>query len=516
MNRTYVVKKGDALTRIAARERVDRYELASLNGIHNHNLIKVGQVLVLPSHSVDLTAADLTPLALPELDGLAVVACQFLDPNNEPIDGMDVKVSIGRDELRHVTDNEGFIPTIALDSSDTISVAVKKADGEWKSVSEVKPTAPAIHARILSPKLKKSSKMSVHEGPKQTAKTEKSVLPPIGSVTNRRSENGHPVQQVALECPNPDNLRLGVNYKYRDIILAAARRSKLSPHAVTAIMNAEAAHIIIEKQKAVVDKNSGKQALGKDGKPKFKTLKVDTGEWDPRSANIRSSARGMTQFLDGTWISLALAEGTYLHERAKTEGWITESAKPVQDKNRGSVKSFPAFKLADGSLITATPKLGLDRILCAHRFIPAYATSTDANIQKLLDLRYIPEYAIHAAVDYGLQNLERLKAKGLKIDNIPDGEKAKLVYLTHHLGADDAICFIRNSMEAKRAKYLLIQQVGNNNAEERSKQEGEDYLKAHRNWLSGFIDEKINIFQHMCTEQGPEIRPLLDITRAIL
>ncbi|XNX02071.1 LysM peptidoglycan-binding domain-containing protein [Massilia cellulosiltytica] len=40
MNRIYVVKKGDTLTGIAAREKVDRYELASLNDIHNHNLIK--------------------------------------------------------------------------------------------------------------------------------------------------------------------------------------------------------------------------------------------------------------------------------------------------------------------------------------------------------------------------------------------------------------------------------------------------------------------------------------------
>lgn len=357
--------------------------------------------------------------------------------------------------------------------------------------------------------------MKLHEGPTQTTRTGTATPQAIGSVTLARSDNGHPVQRVALECPNPENLRLDVNHKYREIILKASQHSKLSPHAITAIMNAEAAHVSLEKKIPVFDKKTGKQKTEKDGKPKFKTLKIDTGEWDPLSANRKSSARGMTQFLDATWISLAATKGTYLYERAKNEGWLAERTKSTQRGKNSVEKTHLEFKLSDGTMVTPSPKLGLDRILSSRKFIPKYATSIDANIQKLLDLRYIPEYAIHTAVDYGLQNLNSLESKGIKIQGISDGEKAKLVYLTHHLGADDAIHFINNTMSAKRAKELVGCQVGNENADKRAKEEAGDYVKAHRKWLAGFIDRKIDVFQNMCTKQGPAVRQLIDLTFAI-
>lgn len=514
MNRTYIVKKGDTLTRIAAQEGVDRYELASLNGIHNHNLIRVDQVLRLPPRPVEVTPMELMPLPVAELDPLSCVACQFIDAANQPIDGMDVNLTIGPTELHYVTDSEGFVPAVSLEAGDEIKVSVKTVNGDWKLVSEVKSTDSVTHARILSPKVKKPSEMKLHEGPTQS-RTGAATPQEIGSVTVSRSNNGHPVQRVALECPNPENLRLDANYKYRDIILKASQRSKLSPHAITAIMNAEAAHVSIVKKIPVVDNKTGKQKTGKDGKPQFKVFKIDTGEWDALSANPKSSARGMTQFLDATWISLAVTKDTYLYERAKNEGWLTERTKSVQRGKKSVEIPYLEFRLANGTIVTASAKLGLDRILSSKKFIPKYATSNDANIQKLLDLRYIPEYAIHTAVDYGLQNLTSLKSRGVKIDGVPDGEKAKLVYLTHHLGADDAIHFINNTMSAKRAKQLLKCQVGDENANERGEEEGGDFVKAHRKWLAGFIDRRIDVFQNMCTKQGPAVRGLIDLTFAI-
>jgi LysM repeat protein len=47
--KTYTVKSGDTLTSIARSLGVSATELASLNGITNLNLIRVGQVLKVPS-----------------------------------------------------------------------------------------------------------------------------------------------------------------------------------------------------------------------------------------------------------------------------------------------------------------------------------------------------------------------------------------------------------------------------------------------------------------------------------
>jgi lysozyme len=47
--KTYTVKSGDTLTSIARLLGVSATELATLNGITNPNLIRVGQVLKVPS-----------------------------------------------------------------------------------------------------------------------------------------------------------------------------------------------------------------------------------------------------------------------------------------------------------------------------------------------------------------------------------------------------------------------------------------------------------------------------------
>jgi LysM repeat protein len=48
---TYVIQKGDSLSKIAARYGVSHRELAEINGIADPNKIKIGQTLTLPSHA---------------------------------------------------------------------------------------------------------------------------------------------------------------------------------------------------------------------------------------------------------------------------------------------------------------------------------------------------------------------------------------------------------------------------------------------------------------------------------
>jgi LysM repeat protein len=511
MNEEYTVRKGDTLTRIAAAFGVSKHDLAKLNKIHNQNMIREGQVLQIPPKVVEL--APLEPL---QIDLSSLLSLQFLDAANKPIEGMEVSVCVAGEVEKHKTDTTGKVPVITAKRDDVVKVEVKKPTGDWKKVSEVKLAEPATHARITSPKVALPAEMKVHEGPMQTTKTDKPAPQPVGTVTEVRSENGNPVQKVALECPNTENLRLGPNAKYRDVIIAAGKRSGFTPQSIAAIMNAEAATITNVTYIPVIDRKTKKPALGKDGKPKTKKLTENTGEWDPRSASSKSSARGMTQFLDASWVDMALNDGTFLNERAKKEGWITTQKSTVIKKKQPVEVETPAFKRADGKLVTKTKDTALVRILSSKPYITGRATASDANLQKLLDLRYVAEYAINTAVDYGLQNLKGLKDDDFKLDGLSDGDKAKLIYLTHHLGLSDAKKFIRNTITSDTAKVLLTAQVGADRAAEYAADNGNDYVKGHRSWLLNFVDKKINITEKMCdSSKAAAVRSLLDVTVAI-
>lgn len=76
-------------------------------------------------------------------------------------------------------------------------------------------------------------------------------------------------------------------------------------------------------------------------------------------------------------------------------------------------------------------------------------------VQQWLNLRVKPEYAIMAAVDYGVENLASLKKAGYKIYGFNDTKKSKLIYLTHHLGLSYAKRFINNEITEGSAKILL-------------------------------------------------------------
>jgi hypothetical protein len=149
-------------------------------------------------------------------------------------------------------------------------------------------------------------------------------------------------------------------------------------------------------------------------------------------------------------------------------------------------------------------------------YLSGRATAKDANLQKLLDLRFKADFAIHTAVDYGIQNLKGLEARGIQTSTLPDSEKAKIVYLTHHLGLGDAVEFIQRSMSAKKAQHLYEQQVGATAAKSEAEEFGGDYVAAHRSWLQGFIDNKIKITEKMCDSSSMAApRNLIAITDSI-
>src|SRR5262249_56229296 len=86
------------------------------------------------------------------------------------------------------------------------------------------------------------------------------------------------------------NLDLGVNEQFRPLIIEAAERTGVLPFCLAALIDIEAA------------KNQG--------------------VWDVNSQNPNSTARGLTQFIRGTWLDMARRTRTFLNAVAQPRGFL--------------------------------------------------------------------------------------------------------------------------------------------------------------------------------------------------
>jgi hypothetical protein len=298
-------------------------------------------------------------------------------------------------------------------------------------------------------------------------------------------------------------LKLGVNEKYREHILSASKISKIMPQAIATLINAEAGRVT----ETIVVSVTGKQKKGKNGKTEEqKTRKVTTDKWREDSTNPRSSARGLTQFLNGTWIGQARITSTHLHAEAIEREYVEKVIKQVVIKKAVAPKKAQHGKPAVAGREAVTKEE------------VSYVVKQE---QKLLNMRIEPEFSIIASVEYGMQNLKTLSGSFKKIDNLNDSDKAKLFYLTHHLGVGDAIKFINNQIEEddkpllkkngdpvlKRngdpvmisgAQTLLEAQIGVDPAEKMASDEDGNYILAHRRWLISFINKTIKPKNFAC------------------
>ena len=166
------------------------------------------------------------------------------------------------------------------------------------------------------------------------------------------------------------------------------------------------------------------------------------GRWQTMSRNPRSSAAGLGQFLSGTWIGEAQRKGTYLNQVASTHGWLDGSGK-VLEGCRGA----------------------------------------------LLALRYDADSSINAIADYAKGNLDTFRRAGVQIG--ASAEKiAQSAYLGHHLGAGDAIRFLKGGLDPARARILLNAQVGHARASQRIAASG-NAAQAHRAWLLDYVGRHV-------------------------
>lgn len=202
-------------------------------------------------------------------------------------------------------------------------------------------------------------------------------------------------------------LSLGVNERYRDALLLAQRRTGIDASAIAGLINAEAAR---DRQ----------------------------GRWVADSYNERSGARGLTQFLAGTWIDRATAAGTYLNQTAVQRGL-------VRRERNGS------FTVVDR--------------------------------QALLDLRNDPTASIVSAAEYGRDNLAGLGRLGVLPANITDDQRARYMYYAHHEGFAGAVRLLTDSRNVTEdaARVALVQNRGRTRAQALARQHG-SYVAAYRAW----------------------------------
>jgi peptidoglycan hydrolase-like protein with peptidoglycan-binding domain len=201
-------------------------------------------------------------------------------------------------------------------------------------------------------------------------------------------------------------LSLGVNERYRGALLLAQRRTGIDAAALAGLVNAEAAR----------DRN---------------------GRWVANSYNPDSGARGLTQFLAGTWEDRATTAGTYLNELAVERGYVR------REQGR--------FTVVDQ--------------------------------QALLALRDDPTAAIVSAAEYGRDNLASLERLGLLPDNLTDDQRARYMYYAHHEGLAGAVRLLTDTrgVTEDEARRALVMGRGRRRAEAQARQHG-SYAAAFRSW----------------------------------
>ena len=218
------------------------------------------------------------------------------------------------------------------------------------------------------------------------------------------------------------DLELGVNERYREAIMLAAERTGLPPETIAAVINAEAATYGGARLTSTTDEEfytahpelNGRALTGgaADAALRAEWSEINSNldsTWDPlSSAGTSSSARGLTQFLKGTWETEATNSGTYLNETARDRGYVDDNNKVIAGQK-----------------------------------------------QNLLNLRNDPTISIVAAAEYDSSVFNTLESRNLIPEGLTPDQEAPYIYIGHHEGATGAQRLLSGTLSEDRAFTLF-------------------------------------------------------------
>lgn len=474
MTATYTIKKGDTLWGLSYKTGIDIDTLARLNNLQGdqiHNL-SIGQILTLPDTTVEYD----TELSL-----------KILNLDFKAINNAQLKLTYDEKVHETKTNSEGFVPQLMIhDHAKGIKVEFKTIEGNWIVIADHKSLP--LGKKLLTitsrqmvingsfygkPGAQRKSKDVLK---KETIKANAGIhIEPQGTSTQPKASAGGEAKAVEhdtrVEAGTPTQLAAPIfiegnlllqpgNEQYRKLILASAERYEISPHALAALIHAEAA-------------------------------KDRHGTWNKDSQNRVTSAAGLAQFIELTWLDQATKPGSMVNQKIKEK--IDFSKLVVERNSRGSHFRY-GLQSIEGTGKNQT-KIPLE----------------ESVMEEVLKLRFDPEVSIDTAAFYGQQNLRMLQKNGFNIGGISETDAARVIYFLHHEGPTGALELLKGSLKPDDAQDKLKDQIGVKDAVAYIRRFDNDPVKAYLDWLLKYVDTHINVVHFMVKSDGINSKPMLEL-----
>ncbi|WP_136420141.1 peptidoglycan DD-metalloendopeptidase family protein [Herbaspirillum sp. ST 5-3] len=472
--RYYTVKHRDSLWGIAKHFGYSVEQLAAHNGLtgKRKNFISIGQRIYLPDGK---PAPDL------RLD------IKIIGLSSKPIRHTKIRLTHDGKTSETKTDEQGWIHGLSIqDHTKGLKIEFENIEGKWQSIfdKQILPLGEKLLQINIGTDLlkgrtvRKTGPTTIpdqrigadikRQTPQPAAPTRPSKpLPDVPATSiqmDARTSDGHPTTITAPLFASENLYLKKGNEKFRQAIIDAAKRYHFTPHALAAIIHAEAA-------------------------------KAKDGRWIETSASDGSSARGLGQFLPSAWFQYVAKTGTL--------------------GNAEALKITGANKLeaAQGKLYEINGKKKTE--------------VSNAMLETILRWRDNGGYSVDAIGAYAEDNLDYLKRNNIDVTGFPPDEKVKIAYVMHHEGPSDGLLYLtgmlgktakptRTDVKNKLAKQFKSKtDTGTDKAKALADRFDGDYVKAYYYFLANHTDLAVRVENFMLKRDGYSERSAYDVIHTV-